>query len=152
LNDLVYLSAGQMDRFITLAGALLDATSHVVTLVNAGHVMPMLFRGATGAIEDAMPKETGGLPMGIMDGQTYDAHQVPLGPGDCLLLFSDGVPDAVSTRGETFGLKGVHTALKGEGPHTPRGLGERIVKAVKLHAAGRAQADDITLMCVGRVS
>jgi serine phosphatase RsbU (regulator of sigma subunit)/pSer/pThr/pTyr-binding forkhead associated (FHA) protein len=150
LNDLVYLSAGQMDRFITLAGAVLDATNHEVTLVNAGHVMPMLFRSSSGTLEDAMPKEAGGLPMGIMDGQTYEAHRLRLAPGDSLMLFSDGVTDAVSTRGDTFTLKGVHAALKGEGPHNPRGLGERVVKAVKLHAAGRAQADDITLMCVGR--
>jgi len=150
LNDLVYLSAGQMDRFITLAGALLDAGEHVVTLVNAGHVMPMIFRAATGVLEDAMPKEVGGLPMGIMDGQTYDAHRLPLVPGDCLVLFSDGVEDAVSTRNERFKIDGVHAALKGEGLRTPHGIGERIVKAVKLHAAGRAQADDITLICVGR--
>jgi serine phosphatase RsbU (regulator of sigma subunit)/pSer/pThr/pTyr-binding forkhead associated (FHA) protein len=152
LNDLVYQSAGQMDRFITLAGGVLDGIDHMVTIVNAGHVMPLLYRGATSSLEDAMPKETGGLPMGIVDGQTYDAHRLPLAPGDCLLLFSDGVPDAVSVRGDSFGLKGIPAALKGEGRLTARGLGERIVKAVKLHAAGRAQADDITLMCVGRIS
>ena len=56
LNDLVYLSAGQMDRFITLAGAVLDAGEHVVSMVNAGHVMPMLYRAATGVLEDAMPQ------------------------------------------------------------------------------------------------
>jgi serine phosphatase RsbU (regulator of sigma subunit)/pSer/pThr/pTyr-binding forkhead associated (FHA) protein len=150
LNDLVYQSAGQMDRFITLAGAVLDAAGHTVTLVNAGHVVPLLYRGATGAVEPAMPKETGGLPLGIMDGQSYEAHRLPLAPGDCLLLFSDGVTDAVSVRGEAFGQSGVHTALAGEPLRGPRALGERIVKAVKVHAAGRAQADDITLMCVGR--
>ncbi len=150
LNDLVYQSAGQMDRFITLAGAVLDASTHTVTLVNAGHVMPMLYCGATGKLADAMPKEAGGLPMGIMDGQTYEAQRISLAPGDCLLLFSDGVTDAVSVRGDTFGLKGIHAALKDEHLHGASALGERIVKAVKLHAAGRSQADDITLMIVGR--
>ncbi|HKI33516.1 MAG TPA: SpoIIE family protein phosphatase [Gemmataceae bacterium] len=150
LNDLVYLSAGKMDRFITLAGAVLDFADHVVTIVNAGHVMPLLYRGATGTLEDAMPKGAGGLPMGILDGQTYDAYPLPLAPGDCLLVFSDGVHDAVSVRGESFGLKGIPAALKGESRLSARALGERIVKAVKLHAAGRAQADDITLVCVGR--
>jgi serine phosphatase RsbU (regulator of sigma subunit)/pSer/pThr/pTyr-binding forkhead associated (FHA) protein len=150
LNDLVYQSAGQMHRFITLAAAVLDAASNTVTIVNAGHVMPMLYRGSSGVLEDAMPKEVGGLPMGIMDGQTYQAQRVALPPGDCLLLFSDGVPDAMSTRGDTFTMKGVHAALRGEGGRNSRGLGERLVKAVKLHASGRPQADDITLMCVGR--
>jgi serine phosphatase RsbU (regulator of sigma subunit) len=150
LNELVHQSAGQMDRFITLAAAILDAENHTITIVNAGHVMPLLFRGATGVLEDAMPKEAGGLPMGIMEGQAYDAHRLVLAPGDCLLLFSDGVEDAVSVRGDRFTMKGVHAALKGEGARNAKGLGERIVKAVKLHAAGRSQADDITMMCVGR--
>jgi serine phosphatase RsbU (regulator of sigma subunit) len=151
LNDLVYQSAGQMDRFITLGATVLDAADHSVTLVNAGHVMPLLYRQATKTIEDAMPKEAGGLPMGIMDGQVYEAHRLSLAPGDCLLLFSDGVTDAVSVRGDSFALKGIHTALTGEALRGARAVGERIVKAVKLHAAGRPPADDITLMCVGRV-
>jgi sigma-B regulation protein RsbU (phosphoserine phosphatase) len=151
LNDLVYLSAGKMDRFITLAGAVLDSTTNVVTIVNAGHVMPMIYRASTGALDDAMPKEAGGLPLGIMDGQSYEAYPVPVTPGDCLLLFSDGVPDAASVRGDTFTLKGVSAALNGEAGLNARAVGERIAKAVKLHAAGRDQADDITLMCVGRV-
>jgi serine phosphatase RsbU (regulator of sigma subunit)/pSer/pThr/pTyr-binding forkhead associated (FHA) protein len=151
LNDLVYQSAGQMDRFITLAGAILDTADNSVTLVNAGHVMPLLYRGAKGTLDDAMPKETGGLPMGIMDGQSYGAHRLTLAPGDCLMLFSDGVTDAVSVRGDSFGLKGIHTALKGENLRGSRALGERIVKAVKLHATGRPPADDITMMCVGRI-
>ncbi len=150
LNDMVYLSAGQMDRFITLAGAVLDAGEHIISLVNAGQVMPMLFRTATGVLEDAMPKESGGLPMGIMDSQTYEAHRIPMVPGDCLVMFSDGVEDAVSTRNEQLqDRRRSRGAQVGRAAH-PRGIGERIVKAVKLHAAGRAQADDITLVCVGR--
>jgi sigma-B regulation protein RsbU (phosphoserine phosphatase) len=112
--------------------------------------MPMIYRAATGTLEDALPKAAGGLPMGIMEGQTYEATPVPLAPGECLLLFSDGVTDAVNGRKETFGLKGIHAALKGETLRGSKAIGERLVKAVKLHAAGQAQADDITLVCVGR--
>jgi serine phosphatase RsbU (regulator of sigma subunit)/pSer/pThr/pTyr-binding forkhead associated (FHA) protein len=151
LNDLVSQSAGRMDRFITLAGAVLDWSSNVVTVVNAGHVTPMLYRAADGSLTDAMPTEAAGLPLGIMDGQTYEAYPIPVVPGDCLLVFSDGVPDAASVRGDTFTLKGVHKALEGEKGLNANAVGERIAKAVKLHAAGRDQADDITLMCVGRV-
>ncbi len=151
LNELVYQSAGKMDRFITLAGAVLDSNKHAVTIVNAGHQMPMVYRGATGELEDAMPKEAGGLPLGIMDGTTYDSFELPIVPGDTLLLFSDGVPDARNVRDEAFNMKGVVTALNGEKGMSARAVGERIAKAVKLHATGRDQADDVTLMCVGRV-
>jgi serine phosphatase RsbU (regulator of sigma subunit)/pSer/pThr/pTyr-binding forkhead associated (FHA) protein len=151
LNDLVYQSAGKMDRFITLAGAILDSTRHDVAIVNAGHVMPMIYRAATGALEDAMPKEAGGLPLGIMEGTTYDSYTVAMVPGDTLLLFSDGVPDARNMRDEAFNIKGVVTALNGDKGMSTRAVGERIAKAVKLHATGRDQADDVTLMCLGRV-
>ncbi|HEX5273448.1 MAG TPA: SpoIIE family protein phosphatase [Gemmataceae bacterium] len=151
LNDLVYLSAGKMDRFITLAGAVLDSGKHLVTIVNAGHAMPMVYRGASGALEDAMPKEAGGLPLGIMDGTTYEAYALPMVPGDTLVLFSDGVPDARNVRDDAFNMKGVVTALNGDKGLGARAVGERISKAVKLHATGRDQADDVTLMCVGRV-
>jgi serine phosphatase RsbU (regulator of sigma subunit)/pSer/pThr/pTyr-binding forkhead associated (FHA) protein len=151
LNDLVYQSAGRMDRFITMAGAVLDWSSNVVTVVNAGHVTPMLYRAGDGSLGDAMPKEAAGLPLGIMDGQSYEAYPIPVAPGDCLLIFSDGVQDAASVRGDTFALKGVHTALKGDKGLNAQAVGERLAKAVKLHASGRDQADDITLMCLGRV-
>jgi sigma-B regulation protein RsbU (phosphoserine phosphatase) len=97
-----------------------------------------------------MPNGLAGLPMGIMDGQSYEAHRLLLGPGDCVLFFSDGVTDAMNLRNEGFLAKGIHAALTSEGPRNPRALGERIIKAVRLHASGRAQNDDITLVCVGR--
>ncbi len=153
LNELVCQSAGQMDRFITLAAAVLDAAAHTVTLVNAGHMTPLLFRAATGKVEDAMPNKAAGLPMGILEGQTYETCSVRLEPGDSLFLFSDGVTDADNMRNESFGLKGIHAALKTDGPCGPRALGERLVKAVKLHATGKTtQKDDITLVCLGRTA
>jgi serine phosphatase RsbU (regulator of sigma subunit) len=156
LNDLVYeaMSDGKMDRFITLAAAVLDASANAVTVVNAGHLSPLLYRGASGAAEDALPKEAGGLPMGIMDGQSYEAYTVPLAPGDCLILFSDGVTDAANVRREKFGRKGIGSALTGAGPLGARALGERVIRAVQRHAAGGAQRDqdDITLVCVGRTA
>lgn len=153
LNDLVCESAGKMDRFITFAAAVLDATTNTVSLVNAGHLLPLVYRAATGTIEDAMPKKTVGLALGVLEGQVYDAVEVTLNPGDSLLIFSDGVPDADNVRGEAFSLKGVLAALKGEGPATARGLGERLVRAVRLHASGKPiPKDDITLVCVGRTA
>ena len=67
-----------------------------------------------------------------------------------MLLFSDGVPDAYSVRNEAFQIDGIYAALAEGGPFSPQAAGERIVKAVKQHAAGRSQHDDITLVCFGR--
>ncbi len=151
LNKEVYRSAGQLDRFITLASALLDTSTGEITLVNAGQETPLLYRGSTGEVVEAHDRDRGGMPMGIMDGQTYDAMTVLLNPGDTLVMFSDGVTDAMNIRDEKFKSPRILAALKTDGPRTPKALGERIIKAVKLHAGTREQNDDITLVCIGRL-
>src|SRR5207244_8962096 len=128
-----------------------DTNDHTVTLVNAGHPSPLVDRAATSSLEEATPKEVRGLRLGLVDGFDYASCQVKLEPGDCLLIFTDGVTDAMDMQNLQFHVKGIYTALQGSS-FTPRTLGERIVKAVKQHAAGRDQHDDITLACFGRKS
>jgi serine phosphatase RsbU (regulator of sigma subunit) len=128
---------------------MLDTNDHTVTLVNAGHPSPLIYRAATCALEEATPKDIVGLPLGVVDGFDYASCQVKLGPGDSVFIFTDGVTDAMDIKNVQFQVKGIYNALQG-GSFTPRTLGERIVKAVKMHAAGRSQHDDITLTCFGR--
>jgi serine phosphatase RsbU (regulator of sigma subunit) len=149
LNDLLYQNTSQMDRFVTLAAALLDPRKHSVAVVNAGHPTPLLVDGKTGKWRDATPKNGVGLPLGVMEGSRYAAHEVHLEPGDCLLIFSDGVTEAMDKQNNQINLKAVEMALR-EGPLPPRILGERIINFVKQHAQGRSQHDDITLVCFGR--
>jgi serine phosphatase RsbU (regulator of sigma subunit) len=150
LNGLLQ-QAGLSDRFVTLVAAMLDTTDHTVTLVNAGHPSPLVYRAANGALEEATPKDIVGLPLGVVEGFEYASCQVKLGPGDCVFIFTDGVTDAMDVQNVQFQVKGIYSALQG-GSFTPRTLGERIVKSVKVHAAGRSQHDDITLACFGRSS
>jgi serine phosphatase RsbU (regulator of sigma subunit) len=139
-----------MDRFVTLAAAVLDPASHTVSLVSAGHPAPLLYSCVGATLQDATSRDTGGIPLGILEGQEYRLPEVVLQPGDCLLLYTDGVPDAINVRREPFGVKGIHAAVQGNGSFTPQTLIDRIVKAVKQHAAGCPQNDDITLVCLGR--
>jgi serine phosphatase RsbU (regulator of sigma subunit) len=153
LNDLLYQFASVADRFVTLAAAVLDPARHAVTLVNAGHLAPLLFRPAAATLEEAVPKKTAGVPLGVMEGSTFASCQVALGPGDCLLLFSDGLTDMRNHDNERFGERGVQSAvLDASGPATPRALGERLVAAVGHHAAGKEAPDDLTLVCFGRMA
>ncbi len=152
LNDLLYEFTCQMDRFVTLTAAVMDPRTHVVTLVNAGHFSPLLFCQSTASLTDAVPKKTAGVPLGIMEGYSFDSCQVTLGPGDSLILFSDGLHDMLSPGNEAFGLPGIHSAvLEASGPATPRLIGERLLQAVMHHASGREAPDDLTLVCFGRL-
>jgi serine phosphatase RsbU (regulator of sigma subunit) len=74
---------------------------------------------------------------------------VTLQPGDCVLMFSDGVPDAQNVKTQSFGNDGMKATIQ-KGHGTAKTLGERLFKDVKNFAAGRPQHDDITMVCFSR--
>jgi serine phosphatase RsbU (regulator of sigma subunit) len=155
LNTLLLL-AGLMDRFVTLVVVVFDPARHMATLVNAGHLTPLLYRPGAPKLEDAISTEATGLPLGVMEGYQYLSRQVELRPGDSLLLFTDGITDAMNVQNQPFHLKGIQGAVQDSraapvAALTAPELGERIVRAVKQHAMGRGQHDDIALVCIGRV-
>jgi serine phosphatase RsbU (regulator of sigma subunit) len=150
LNNLLYPHTSQMDRFVTLATAVLDFASHTVTLVSGGHPPPLIWQRG-GGLTEAMPRDVPGVPLGMLEEQEYTAYPVQLQPGDGLLLFTDGVIDAINVRNAAFGYAGVHGAAQLVGGSlSAKPLGERLIRAVTQHAAGRSQHDDITLVCLSR--
>ena len=138
------------DRFVTLVAIALDPATHTLTVINAGHPAPLLLRRGTGAIDEAMPRDAVGPPLGVLPDATYEARQLQLEPGDCVLLFSDGVSEAMNANDQQFGVAGLRSLLERSNV-APQRLGEQALQAVKAHAAGREQHDDITLVCFGRV-
>ncbi len=149
LNNLLHEFTAPMDRFVTFLAALIDPATHIVTVVNAGHMSPLLCRRG-GGVESPVGKFDTGVPLGIDEDVEFKACQIPLGPGDSLILYSDGIPDSLSVRGDQFGMKGMNAALGNAAAAAPKQLAERMVKAVQAHAAGRSPHDDITLVSFGR--
>jgi phosphoserine phosphatase RsbU/P len=149
------IRGGVGDRFVTLAAAVLDPKNHKLTVVNAGHMSPRLLRAETGALSDAISTEATGFPIGVVPEFEYQSVTLTLAPGDIVTIFTDGVTDAMSPSGELFGAEGVNRYLTlGEEATTllgPRRTGEKMVQAVRRHASGRPQNDDIALVCFGRV-
>jgi sigma-B regulation protein RsbU (phosphoserine phosphatase) len=151
LNDMLYEFTSQVDRFVTLALAVLDTNTHTITLVNAGHLSPLRYRSEPLTIEGTVPNEVAGVPLGIMDGYMFDSCQITLHPGDSLLFFTDGVTDPVDLSQRPFGLKGIEETLQGAGNTSAQQLVERLFQSVQKHAAGsNSQYDDITLVCMKR--
>lgn len=141
--------AGMLDRFVTLAAGLLDSSAHRVTFVNAGHLPPLIYRRATSRVEEAAPRDLAGFPLGVADGIPYEAATVALQPGDVVAVFTDGVTEAKNKKDAEFQMEGACAAMLA-GPPTAQAMGERLVAAVKQHAAGCKQHDDITVVCFGR--
>jgi phosphoserine phosphatase RsbU/P len=150
LNQLMQ-EAGVLDRFVTLGAGLLDVNTHQVTFVNAGHMPPMVYRKVSGQIEEPVTRDLSGFPLGVSEGIPYESCTISLDPGDGVLLFTDGVSDSKSRDEKDFQIQGVRAVFE-EGELSPQAIGERLVAAVKKHALGRKQHDDLTVVCFGRSS
>jgi serine phosphatase RsbU (regulator of sigma subunit) len=143
--------AGRLDRFVTFAAGLLDPNRHEVTFVNAGHIPPLIFRKATEQFEDGTTSDQTGLPLGIVEGIPYESNTVALGPGDCVLLITDGMTESKDKDERDFHMNGIVAALR-SGPMTPQAMVDRLLAAVHHHALGRKPHDDLTVVAFGRTS
>jgi serine phosphatase RsbU (regulator of sigma subunit) len=139
------------DRFVTLAAFVLDPKTSTVTIVNAGHPPPMVLRSATNALEEVMPRDDIGPPIAVWEDYPYVAHEITLQPGDNIVLFSDGVTEAMDGQGRDLGLPGLRALLQKQNAPAHE-LGARVLQGVDKHAAGCPQHDDVTLVCFGRLA
>jgi serine phosphatase RsbU (regulator of sigma subunit) len=142
--------AGLLDRFVTFSGCLLDTTQHAVTVVSAGHMPPLIYRAAKKTFEDGCSTDQTGYPLGIVEGIDYESNTFTLDAGDCVVLYTDGVSESKNVGEQDFGMANIQAAVNA-GPMTPKAMGDRLVEAVKRHAADRKPHDDITVVTFGRL-
>jgi serine phosphatase RsbU (regulator of sigma subunit) len=134
-------------RFITFLLALVDGERHEVTAVNAGH-LGLLMRRADGRVE-VFGQEQAGVPLGITAGESYVPVQTPLDQGDVVVLYTDGINEAMDGDGRQFGVRRLQEVLA-SAPGGAPAIGEALLAAVRRHAAGEPPSDDMTLLCFGR--
>jgi phosphoserine phosphatase RsbU/P len=144
----LFHQAGISDRFVAFLLCLLDPETGHVTLVNAGQVPPLL-RRADGTVEEHACNEKNGLPLGVEGDFPYEACQFVLKPGDCLVLCTDGITDAMNLRNEQFGKERLLKTIRSGSPSAPA-LGEQLLGAVDKFATAPTQFDDMTLVCLSR--
>jgi phosphoserine phosphatase RsbU/P len=129
-------------RFTTAFLAEYDAAHRTVHYINAGHNNPIL-RRASGQIERL---DHGGLPFGIMPDATYEAGDVTLAPGDWLVIFTDGLVEAINAREEEYGEIRLLTALEAGKSLSPSDLLKRLMTDLDLFVGNTPQHDDVTCM------
>lgn len=134
-------------RFVTYLLAIIDPRTHVMSLVNAGHMSPII-RRPDRSIEEFSDQHTG-VPIGVVEGFPFEPMTRPIEPGETLVLFTDGVSEAMNPAGDLYSLERLREFV-GKGPESPAELGQAILADVRRHAAGRGQNDDITIMTFGR--
>ena len=91
-----------------------------------------------------------GIVLGIMDDFPYAEETVRFGAGDLFVVFSDGISEAVNGRDEQFGEERIEEVLRRHRHGTAGEISDRLIAAVRTHADGAPQADDITLVVIKR--
>ena len=110
--------------------------------------MGPIIRRAGGRI-DVIGQDQSGPPLGVEEGQAYEAITTQIGSGDVVVLYTDGVNEAMSPSGELFGMGRLERCIA-TAPLGASVVGKAIRDAVRTHTVGRDQSDDITLICLGR--
>jgi sigma-B regulation protein RsbU (phosphoserine phosphatase) len=128
---------------------ILDVETHTLKIVNAGHPAPLV-RRRDGSIEE-IGRETAGFPLAIDGSTEYETYVARLEPGEIVVLYTDGVTDAMSATGDRFSDARLREVLAR--PHaSPRDAAEATLRAIRSHAAACPQFDDITLVAFGRLA
>lgn len=133
---------GIESRFVTLMLGIVAADG-TLTYTNAGHNPPFVI-GPRGV----QRLETGGPVVGLLEFAPYAQASVALQPGDTVVVFSDGVSEAMNAAGEDFGDDRVLAALEGTAGLGAQAMVSRVFDAVREFTAGTAQGDDITAMVI----
>jgi serine phosphatase RsbU (regulator of sigma subunit)/putative methionine-R-sulfoxide reductase with GAF domain len=146
-NALLHASTAE-NKYVTAALLELSPATGKATYVSAGHIHSLLLTQDG----DVVRMGSTGAPLGLLPpGLPYDGTPVEIGPGDCLVLCSDGVPDAQNEAGDEFGEERL-SAIVCAARHEPaESIVTRVIEAIAHFAGAAPQFDDITLLVLRRL-
>ena len=134
--------------FVTMLLGVLDLETGLLTLVNAGHDSPWLIHPDGSMTHLDSPPDAGGPPICMVDDFPYRAQQAQLAPGDALVMYTDGITEAMNAGNEIYGGARLEKALHDAGTLAPRELIERIRIDVGQHVGAAEASDDMTLLVI----
>jgi serine phosphatase RsbU (regulator of sigma subunit) len=134
-------------RFVTYVLVMIDTVAHEMSLVIAGHMSPII-RKPDGSIEE-FDEDSVGMPIGVVEDFPFDVLSRPIAPGETVVIYTDGVSEAMNPDGALYTEERVREFIK-QGPARASEMGPALLADVRKHAAGRPQNDDITIMTFGR--
>ena len=133
--------------FVTVLYAVYDPETGVLSYASGGHDPPLIVR-YDGSSELAPP--TGGVALGVAPGIGYRHSEVHLEPGDTVVLFTDGVTEAMNAENEQFGIERLREVFAGNPPTDSEQANRAVFEAVRDFAGDNPQSDDITCLTLRR--
>jgi serine phosphatase RsbU (regulator of sigma subunit) len=136
---------GRANKFITVFYGVVDTVHRRLTYVRAGHELPILLRGG-----EVLQLGGDGLPLGFpdMDELYLSLETVDLQPGDRLVLYTDGLTDAISADGRPFGRERLIAYLRSRAGAAAADLCDGIFSELAAHQGAAAQFDDMSMLAV----
>jgi sigma-B regulation protein RsbU (phosphoserine phosphatase) len=134
-------------EFVTMFYAELDSRTGRLFYSSAGHNPPILLRN--GAITQL---ELGGTPLALFEDADYELHEIDLVTGDTVVMYTDGVTEAMNNHWEQFGAERLEAVVKQYSKESSEELTKYIFKAVRKFTSGAPQSDDITLLILRRTN
>ncbi len=139
------------DMFISMAYLILnhERDGDGVTLARAGHDAPLLYKRKS---QTVMPIKSPGMVVGIDSGNVFDRltadFAIPLERGDCLVLYTDGVTEALNTEGDEFGLDRTIQSVRASATDGAQAIVKRVIDDARNFTGSLPQNDDITLIAI----
>lgn len=137
------------DMFISMAYAILESGSSTVTLSRAGHDAPLLYKASDRSVAKINPP---GMALGIDSGGVFNRvtsdFSLTLEPNDCLVLYTDGVTEALDAAGDEFGMANVIQAIQASAGDGAAGIITKLTDDLRAFVGNHPQHDDITLIVI----
>ena len=137
----------ETQMFVTVLYAVYDPETGEFTYASGGHDAPLLVH--PDGSSELLPL-TGGIALGIVSDLAYGQNSVVLDHGDTLVLYTDGVTEAMNGEGEQFGIERLRKVFSDRAPKDANEAAHKIFEAVNTFADGAAQSDDITCLTIRR--
>jgi sigma-B regulation protein RsbU (phosphoserine phosphatase) len=137
------------DMFISMTYLIVDGSEGSITISRAGHDPALWFHRRTGSVEVIKPP---GLALGIDAGDVFERvtrdHEIRMQSGDCLLLFTDGVKEAVDGGEEEFGTERLSEVFRNSAALGASEVIASVQRELKNYTGESPQMDDITLVAI----
>ena len=140
------------DMFISMAYLVVDHQRGVLTLARAGHDAPLFYQRSTQKVTALKPP---GMVLGIDSGSVFDRlmsdFDVPLERDDCLVLYTDGVTEALDSEGLEFGMDRMIQSVRASAMQGASAIVTRVIEDVRNFAGAQPQHDDITMIAIRKI-
>lgn len=134
--------------FVTFFIGRLNMRTGLLEYCNAGHNCPLLNGEWIDPSVLSGNSDQSGMPLGAYDEAEYETYSVQMNPGDTLLLYTDGVTEAMNTEGKEFGNDATRTCARDHRTESAKSNIEVLLSAVRAHVLAAPQSDDITMLCL----